>query len=184
MRTVVASIESEFRRYKALGEGAMAQASEAQLCAGQTTAMSIAMIVWHVSGNLRSRFTDFLTTDGEKPWRQREEEFEARQVTRDALLARWQSGWDVLTATLATLQDADLARVIHVRGQGMSALEALHRSLAHISYHVGQMVYVAKAQQGEGWHSLSIPLGQSAAYNAAPTHERPEAHAARLGTRP
>lgn len=99
------------------------------------------------------------------------------------MLARWQSGWKVLTATLATLTDADLSRTIHVRGQGMPVLEALHRSLAHISYHVGQIVYVAKAQQGDAWRYLSIPPGQSDAYNKAPSKDRPDAHATSLGTR-
>lgn len=183
MRMVVASVEAEFRRYQALGEGAMEQLSEAQLCTGHGTAKSIAVIVWHIAGNLRSRFTDFLTTDGEKPWRQREEEFVDRQVLREDVLARWQSGWNVLTATLATLTDADLSRTIHVRGQGMPVIEALHRSLAHISYHVGQIVYVAKAQQGDAWRYLSIPPGQSDAYNKAPSKDRPDAHATSLGTR-
>jgi hypothetical protein len=136
-----------------------------------------------VSGNLESRFTDFLTTDGEKPWRRREDEFAARTVSREELLAKWNRGWDVLLSTLASLTDADLAKSIAIRGQALSVHEALHRSLAHTCYHVGQIVYVAHAIRGREWRYLSISPGQSDAYNAAPTDESAEAHAKRLSTK-
>src|SRR5438874_131531 len=104
MTDIIHSIRDEYLRYKALAEAAIAQLSDAQVCDAQSaTGNSIAVICWHVSGNLRSRFTEFLTTDGEKPWRQRDEEFEPRAVTRAELLATWQQGWDVLVATLGTL---------------------------------------------------------------------------------
>ena len=120
---------------------------------------------WHVSGNLRSRFTDFLTTDGEKPWRKRDEEFDQRTVTRRELLAKWAIGWDVLFTTLATLTDDDLMKTVTIRGQSHAVHEALNRSLTHTSYHVGQIVYLAHAYAGDGWRYLTIAPGQSTAFD-------------------
>jgi uncharacterized damage-inducible protein DinB len=160
------SIRSEYLRYKALAEGAIAQIDESQLSAdGPAGSNSIATICWHVSGNLRSRFTEFLTTDGEKTWRMRDEEFEPRRVSRAELLEKWEQGWTVLLASLAELTDAHLDRTVTIRSQELSVHDALHRSLAHTSYHVGQIVYIAKAFRGDGWTSLSIPPGQSASFN-------------------
>ena len=126
------------------------------------------MICWHVSGNLKSRFKDFLTTDGEKPWRNRDEEFDARSVSRAELLAKWEDGWTALFVALDELSDESLTKQVTIRGQSVSVMEALHRSLAHTSYHVGQIVYLAKEGAGAGWTSLSIPKGQSAAFNQNP----------------
>ena len=141
---------------------------------------SLAIIAWHVAGNLRSRFTAFLTEDGEKPWRNREDEFAPRTVSRDALRAYWLAGWTALYDAIKPLTDADLARSVTIRGQSLSVNDALQRSLAHVSYHVGQIVYIAHAHVGADWTYLSIPPGGTAAYNAAPTHETPGAHVARL----
>ena len=168
MRPVVASIEGEFRRYKALAENAIAQLDETRIGAAEGVNNSIGTIVWHVAGNLRSRFTDFLTTDGEKPWRDRDSEFLERRVSREDLLKKWESGWSVLFATLAELTDADLERRVSIRNEPLSVTSALHRSLAHVSYHVGQIVYVAKALRGDDWRYLSIPPGKSAEANANP----------------
>lgn len=179
MASVVESINGEYVRYKSLAEGALAQLTDEQLvvpAAGDGN--SVAMICWHVGGNLRSRFTDFLTTDGEKPWRKREEEFARRSVTKAELLAHWEAGWSALLATLATLRDADLDRTVTIRGQSLRVVEALHRSLAHTSYHVGQIVYAARALCGSGWRFLSIPPGQSEAFNQKPEMQRPGEHAA------
>src|SRR5690348_16754249 len=121
------------------------------------------MICWHVAGNLKSRFTEFLTSDGEKSWRNREEEFQGRAVSRAELLAKWEDGWKALFAALDGLSDDALSREVKIRGQGLTVLEALHRSLAHTSYHVGQIVFLAKELAGQNWASLSIPKGQSAA---------------------
>jgi uncharacterized damage-inducible protein DinB len=179
MNAIIRSIRAEYLRYKALAEGAIGQLSESDLLvtvAGNGN--SIAVICWHIAGNLRSRFTDFLTTDGEKPWRKREEEFEARTVSRAELLAHWERGWNALLDTLSTLTDDDLSRTVTIRGQSLQVAEALHRSLAHASYHVGQIVYVAKGLRGEAWRYLSIPPGQSDRYNAQPNLEKPDAHAA------
>ena len=165
MNVLIKSIESEYRRYKALAEGALEQVAEPQLSApGPANGNSIAIICWHVSGNLRSRFTDFLATDGEKPWRKRDEEFDRRTVTRSELLSKWTIGWDVLFSTLATLTDDDLMKTVTIRGQAQAVHEALNRSLAHTSYHVGQIVYLAHAYAGDGWRYLTIAPGQSTAY--------------------
>jgi uncharacterized damage-inducible protein DinB len=168
MTSIVESIRAEYLRYKGLAEAAIAQLSEAELSAqGPNGGNSIAVICWHISGNLRSRFTDFLTSDGEKPWRKREEEFQARTVTRSELDSKWDQGWDVLLATLATLTDEQLQLTVTIRGQSLHVHEALHRSLAHLSYHVGQIVYVAKSFRGKNWTYLSIPPGMSDAFNHA-----------------
>ena len=171
---MVESIRAEFLRYKDLGEKAMAQLDEASLSAQPAGGgNSIATICWHMSGNLRSRFTDFLTTDGEKPWRQRDEEFEPRAVTRDELRRKWDAGWAVLLDALAALTDADLARTVTIRRQELTVTDALLRSLAHTSYHVGQIVYAAKEARGSQWTYLSIPPGQSAQYSMNPTLDKP-----------
>jgi len=181
MNAMISSVTGEFQRYKALAEAALGQVPDPALSQpGPATGNSLATICWHVSGNLRSRFTDFLTTDGEKPWRHREEEFARRTLTRAELMAQWEGGWDVLFATLRGLTDADLERTVHIRGQPFRVHEALHRSLAHVSYHVGQVVYLAHSIQGAAWRYLSIPPGGSAAYNANPTHEKPADHEQRL----
>lgn len=177
MNTLIQSIEGEYLRYKALAEAALAQVPEASLSVpGPGNGNSLAIICWHVSGNLKSRFTDFLTTDGEKPWRDREEEFHARTVTRAELLEKWTDAWGVLFATLRDLTDEDLNRSITIRGQSLAVHEALHRSLSHASYHVGQIVYVAHAICGTDWRYLSIAPGGSAAYNASHPNQRPLAH--------
>lgn len=184
MTNLIDSIRAEYLRYKALAEAAIEQLSDDQLSApGPNGGNSIAVISWHVAGNLSSRFTDFLTTDGEKPWRQREEEFKARTVTRPELLAKWSEGWDVLLGALSSLTDQQLQRTVTIRSQPLLVHEALHRSLAHLSYHVGQIVYVAKAMRGKDWKYLSIPPGKSDAYNQAPTSEKPASHRAALSKR-
>jgi len=173
MRQIVSSMESEYRRYKLLAEAAIQQVTEAQLSErGDGAVNSITTLVWHVSGNLKSRFTDFLTTDGEKPWRDRDSEFLPRRVTKSELLQKWEEGWQVLFLALQNLQDHDLARSVTIRGSALSVPEALHRSLAHVSYHVGQIVLMAKAVRGADWQYLSIPPGQSAEYNEKPTEPK------------
>lgn len=186
MRDIITSIEAEYRRYKAMAEGAMAQLKESDLSrplasGAPSRSNSIAVIVWHVSGNLSSRFTDFLTADGEKPWRKREAEFEPRTVTGRELLEKWEHGWSAVLSALAGLQDADLTRIVTIRRQGLAVHDALLRSLAHTSYHVGQIVYVAKAFRGRAWTFLTIPPGGSGAYNKSPAFENPAAHAKALG---
>jgi hypothetical protein len=174
MRIVIESIEAEYRRYKQLAEAAFAQLSEQQLAQVAGSAdNSVATIAWHIGGNLRSRFTEFLDTDGEKPWRDRETEFHPRFVAHEQLLAFWEMGWQALFSALASLTDDDLTRTVKIRKQTLSVVEALHRSLAHTSYHVGQIVFVAKALRGQNWTYLTIPPGKSAEYNQNPQFERP-----------
>jgi hypothetical protein len=166
MRDIVESIQSEYRRYKKLGEGAIQQLREEDLCvAGPGESNSVAVIVWHISGNLKSRFTDFLTTDGEKPWRLRDEEFHQRKVSSAELQQKWAEGWAVLLNSLESLTDADLSRTVTIRNEKQPVYTALHRSLAHTAYHVGQIVHVAKTVRANDWKTLTIPLGKSEEYN-------------------
>jgi uncharacterized damage-inducible protein DinB len=184
MTNLIDSIRAEYLRYKALAEAAIDQLKDEHLSEeGPNGGNSIAVICWHVSGNLRSRFTDFLTSDGEKPWRQRDEEFQARTVTREELLQKWAEGWDALLGALATLSDEQLPDTVTIRRQPLKVHEALHRSLAHLSYHVGQIVYLAKSLRGAEWKYLSIPPGKSDAYNQAPKFEHAAAQQAALSER-
>lgn len=160
----------EFRRTKALADGAMSQVSPAQFFATPSaTDNSIAIVVKHVSGNLLSRWTDFLTSDGEKAWRNRENEFEITPAdTRETLMGQWEAGWTTLFRAVEPLGDSDLERTINIRGEPLSVLQAINRQLTHYSYHVGQIVYIAKHYAGESWRSLSIPKGKSAEFNKNP----------------
>lgn len=158
MRDVLSSLEHEYRRYKGVAERAFEQVTDAELLEiPAADGNSMAMVAWHVSGNLKSRFTDFLTSDGEKPWRDRESEFATRTATRAELSAKWEEGWTILFRVLSELGDDDLSRRITIRAEELSVLQALHRSLAHASYHVGQVVLLAKSFRGETWRSATIP---------------------------
>ena len=179
--SIIESIRGEYLRYKKLAEAAIAQVPDDKLAAmASDQSNSIVVICWHVSGNLKSRFTDFLTSDGEKPWRHRDEEFDAREVGRAQLMAKWEDGWNALFGALSGLSDDALSRNVTIRRQSLSVIEALHRSLAHTSYHVGQIVYLAREAAGSAWTSLSIPKGQSAAFNANPSGQKPAGQAAAL----
>jgi len=181
MISIVDSIRAEYLRYKALAEAAIDQLSDAELSAeGPNGGNSIAVICWHLSGNFRSRFTEFLTADGEKSWRQREEEFQPRTLSKAVLLAKWSEGWEVLLDALSALTDDQRHRTVTIRRQPLEVIEALQRSLAHASYHVGQIVYIAKSLSGDNWRYLSIPPGKSDAYNQAPENDRAGSHAAVL----
>ena len=184
-RTTIAAIESEFLRYRGLAEETFRQLDASELTrgiqriqgiqgveVGHGAGNSVAILVWHISGNLRSRFTDFLTSDGEKAWRQRDSEFEPREVDHRELQATWEEGWRVLRDALATLSDDDLGRTVTIRGVPHSVLQALLRALAHLSYHVGQIVYLGKLFRGDAWETLSIPRGGSEDYNRNPIRER------------
>lgn len=151
-----------FRTYKRMAESAMAQVTDADLLrqtGGESN--SIAIIAKHIAGNLRSRWTDFLTTDGEKPDRRRDAEFEEPVETRHELMATWEAGWNALFLTLDSLSDDDLDRTVYIRGEAHSVLKAAQRSLAHTVSHVGQMVFLAKHFSGHNWKTLSIPRGKS-----------------------
>lgn len=173
MREVVASIESEYRRYRRMGEGVLDQLEAAHLRTRPSDeSNSIATIVWHLSGNLASRFTDFLTSDGEKAWRRREDEFAVRDATPEEVRAKWDAGWLVLEDALAELSDGELDRMVEIRGVELTVMEALHRSLAHASYHVGQMTYLGKMLLGRSWSYLTIPPGGTDARDRRPVREK------------
>jgi uncharacterized damage-inducible protein DinB len=173
MRVIIDSIREEYERYKGLGEGALGQLSDGELAlAPGGHGNSAAAIVRHISGNLASRFTDFLAADGEKAWRDRESEFEKRTAARANLMEDWEAAWAVLISTLAGLADEDLGTTVTIRGQPLAVRQALHRSLAHTASHVGQIVFHAKSIRGGDWRYLSIPPGQSVAYNANPVLEK------------
>jgi hypothetical protein len=157
---------SLFRYYKKLAEGAMAQVTDEQLFALlDPEANSIAIVVKHMAGNMRSRWTDFLTSDGEKPDRHRDTEFEDPPATREALMQFWQSGWDCLFGALEPLSEADAGRQVTIRGEAHSVMQAVNRQVAHYSYHVGQIVLLAKHFQHAQWRSLSVPRGKSGEFN-------------------
>jgi uncharacterized protein DUF1572 len=155
------------RYYKKLGDRAMAQVSDDALFATlDRESNSIAIIVKHLAGNMRSRWTDFLMSDGEKPDRDRDSEFEAPPETRDELLALWESGWQLAFDALAPLTDADLSRTAYIRSEAHSVMQTIHRQVAHYSYHIGQIVYLAKHFAGPDWNALTIPRRKSAEFNA------------------
>ena len=163
----------EYKRYRMLGERALARIPDAMLNhVPAPDGNSAAMLVYHISGNLASRFSDFLASDGEKPWRARDEEFADRACTRIEVGAKWLAGWRVLEETLASLTEADLGRTVTIRQQPLSVHAALCRSSAHMAYHVGQLVLIARTTAVGEWESLSIPKGTSEAYNAQPTREK------------
>jgi hypothetical protein len=155
-----------FRYYKNLAEKAIAQVTDDQLTAVLDGEMnSIAVIVKHMAGNMRSRWTDFLTTDGEKPDRDRETEFAAPPSTRGELLTLWEQGWQCLFNALEPMSAHDLDRTVTIRGEAHSAMQAINRQVAHYPYHCGQIVFLAKHFQHANWKSLSVPRGQSAEFN-------------------
>jgi hypothetical protein len=155
-----------FRQYKLLGERAMAQVSDAQLFASlDEESNSIAIIVKHITGNMRSRWTDFLTTDGEKPDRNRDCEFVDPPATREALLSEWEDGWARVFGAIEPLTDEDLARVVTIRGEAHSVMQAINRQLAHYPQHVGQIVLLAKHYAGEQWQTLSVARNKSGEFN-------------------
>ena len=166
---LIADFRSEYARYRQLAEKALAQMPDSELNrVPAPDANSAAMIVRHVSGNLISRFTNFLTEDGEKPNRDRDREFDERSYTRAEVTELWAKGFAALDEALAPLTDADLERTVAIRQQPMTVHAALSRSLAHLAYHVGQIVLLARIHAAGPWESLSIPKGQSTQYNAAP----------------
>lgn len=159
-------IKKQFEYYKMLGEKTFAQLTEEQLFwqYGEES-NSIAIIVKHLWGNMLSRWTDFLTTDGEKEWRNREAEFDNDIGSREELLVKWNEGWECLFNALNQLTNSDLEKEIFIRNQGHSVIEAIYRQLAHYPYHIGQIVYIGKMLCNENWKSLSIPRGNSTTYN-------------------
>jgi|SRR5438477_6614105 len=157
---------SLFRHYKKLAEGAMEQVSDDELFQALDEEMnSIAIIAKHMAGNMRSRWTDFLTSDGEKPNRNRDSEFVEPPSTRTGLTKIWNDGWDHVFEALEPLSDADMERKITIRGEPHSVMQAINRQIAHYAYHVGQIVFLAKHFKGDAWKSLSVPKNKSGEFN-------------------
>ena len=155
-----------FRYYKGLAERAMTQLADEQLVAVlDAESNSIAVIVKHMTGNMRSRFTDFLTSDGEKPDRRRDLEFTDPLETREALTASWEAGWACVFGALELLGEADLAKTVTIRGEAHSVMQAINRQVAHYSYHCGQIVFLAKHLNAAGWKPLTVGRGQSEEFN-------------------
>jgi hypothetical protein len=161
------SARQQFAYYKLFGDRTMHQLTDDELFWQYNPASnSIAIIVKHLWGNMLSRWTDFLTTDGEKDFRDREAEFDGDIQDRTELLNKWEAGWACLFTALAGLTEDQLTNIVYIRNMGHTVVEAINRQLAHYAYHVGQMAYIGRMIKGDDWQSLSIPRGNSAAYNA------------------
>lgn len=155
-----------FQYYKSLGEGAMKQLSPQEFFIEiSPESNSIAIIVKHLWGNMRSRWTDFLSSDGEKEWRKRDTEFLLIEENEASILEKWEEGWNCLFSSLNQLEAKQLSDIIYIRNQGHTVLEAINRQLGHYAYHVGQIVFLAKSVRNEEWRSLSIPRDKSKSYN-------------------
>ena len=167
MNDLMNGMIKQFQYYKQLGEKTFSQLSEQDLFwQYNENSNSIAIIVNHLSGNMLSRWTDFLTTDGEKEWRNRDEEFEAQIQSKDELLEKWQRGWNCMFDALKRIKkEEDLEQVIYIRNEGHTVIEAINRQLAHYPYHVGQIVFIGKLLKDAEWNSLSIPKNKSSDYN-------------------
>lgn len=174
----LSSVIKQFEYYKMLGEKAMNQLpDEALFWQYNQESNSIAVIVNHITGNMMSRFTDFLTTDGEKAWRNRDAEFENNFADRNALLDQWDKGWNCLLSTLKALSKEQLENIVYIRNDGHTVVEAINRQLAHYPYHIGQIVFIAKMAADEKWESLSIPRNKSNDYNSRKfTQEKARRH--------
>lgn len=158
---------SVFRYYKTLAEKAMEQLTDDQLVTEiGPDVNSVAIVVKHMVGNMKSRWTDFLTSDGEKPNRNRDTEFEDPPQTREGILALWEQGWSTVFSAIEPLTEADLGRTITIRGEAHSVMQAINRQLAHYAYHCGQIVMLGKYFAGENWKTLSVPKGKSADFAA------------------
>jgi uncharacterized damage-inducible protein DinB len=158
---------AELRKYRRLAEAAIAQVPEEHFFSTiGPESNSIAIVMKHIAGNMRSRWTDFLTADGEKPDRQRDSEFEREGGDDPAgVRRRWDAGWEALFAAVEPLSEADLGRTVAIRGEPHTVMEAIQRQLTHYAYHVGQIVFLARHFAGPGWKSLSIPKGQSKTFD-------------------
>jgi hypothetical protein len=161
------SIKKQFKYYKNLGDKTIERLSDNEIHRQHNSdTNSIAIIVKHLWGNMLSRWTDFLTTDGEKTWRKRDAEFENDIKNKEELLVKWNEGWNCLFDALNALTANDLEKIIYIRNEGHTVMEAINRQLAHYPYHIGQMVHIAKELKGENWESLSIPKNKSKEFNA------------------
>lgn len=160
------SVIKRFKEYKALGDKTFEQLNDADMLFQPNEASnSMAVIIQHLHGNMLSRWTGFLTEDGEKEWRHRDEEFETHNFSRQQLLEKWNEGWKVFLNALESLKEEDLLKTITIRTQSLTVVDAINRQMGHYSYHVGQIVYIGKWIKSNEWKSLSIPKGSSQQFN-------------------
>ena len=160
------NIRTLYRYYKSLGDKSLAQIDGEKIHSRfEENSNNVATIVKHIAGNMLSRWTDFLTTDGEKEWRNRETEFEDTFQSKAEMMVYWEKGWNCLFNAIDPLTEEDLETIIYIRNEGHTVLEALNRQLAHYSYHIGQLVFVIKALKSNDWQTLSIPKGKSDEFN-------------------
>jgi hypothetical protein len=178
MDNFLAACIKQFQYYKSLGDKTFTQLSTEQLFwQPNESSNSIALIVKHLGGNMLSRWTDFLSTDGEKENRNRDQEFENSWTDRDELISYWDTGWFCLFQAIESLKEGDLEKIIYIRNQGHTVMEAILRQLAHYPYHIGQILYIGKICLDENWSSLSIPKGYSLSYNKEKfSHEKQQQH--------
>jgi hypothetical protein len=175
METYLNSVIKRFEYYKTLGEKTFEQVGDDGLFwQYNEESNSIAMIVQHLAGNMLSRWTDFLTSDGEKNWRNRDTEFESVIKSRAELLGKWNEGWACMLNALRSITEDDWGKTIYIRGEAHNVVDAINRQLAHVPYHVGQIVFIGKMIVGEKWHSLSIPKGQSESFNQKMSANHPK----------
>lgn len=167
LQNYIENIQKLFRYYKSLGEKSIAQLNDEQVFqTPDDESNSVAIIVKHIAGNMLSRWTDFLDSDGEKSWRNREQEFESTFKTKKEMMEYWEKGWTCLFNAVDPLTVEDMSKIAYIRNEGHSVLEAINRQLTHYAYHVGQIVFLAKSLKSKDWKSLSIPKGQSKVFNA------------------
>ena len=168
------SFLDEYARYRVTAEKAMAQISDEALNrVVSADGNSIATLVRHISGNMISRFTDFMASDGEKSWRERDAEFDAGPFSRAEVDDAWKRGWEILEREVGRLRDEDFTRTVTIRGQAMTVLEALLRNVTHVAMHIGQIILLARVSAGDEWKTLSIPRGQSRQFNEQLAREHP-----------
>jgi hypothetical protein len=165
-RIFLESAIKRFKEYKGLGDKTFAQLKDDEMHRQPNDASnSIAIIIQHMHGNMLSRWTAFLTEDGEKSWRKRDAEFEAHRLSKEQLLSLWEDGWKTVFQALQSLQEDDLLKTITIRSQPLIVVDAINRQLAHYAYHAGQIVYLGRWMKEGAWQSLSIPKGDSNSYN-------------------
>lgn len=168
------TVIKKLKYYKDLGERSFEQLEEKDFhFKPGTESNSIAIIVQHLAGNMLSRFTNFLTEDGEKVWRQRDDEFEIHDQSKNLIMEIWEKGWNCCFSSLESLNDEDLMKTIFIRKEPLSVVDAINRQLAHYPYHIGQIVYIARIIRNENWKNLSIPKGESVKYNTGTSLKDP-----------
>ena len=166
MESYLVSVIKQFEYYKSLGDKTFNQLTfEEILWKSDEDSNSISIVVKHIAGNMLSRWSNFLTEDGEKPWRNRDTEFDDTYTSYEDLIASWESGWTCLFSALKALKNEDLERIIYIRNEGHTVIEAINRQLAHYPYHIGQIVFLGRLLKRDEWQSLSIPKGNSSKYN-------------------